>query len=210
MKNTNWQLTKEKVSNWGILAIDDVPKNIMNFLHNNYSNTANNANLAGQIKEEYSYEEWPDFVEEFILKQTNHSILKQWTDNHNILSSNKNFYLKSLWINLQKKYEYNPLHYHDGLFSFIIFLNIPYNLDDEDKVFPPRTGLKTGISSVSRLSFLMQDYMGRIFPLELDVDKSFEGQMVMFPSKLQHIVYPFYTSDDYRITVSGNINIWVD
>ena len=52
--------------------------------------------------------------------------------------------------------------------------------------------------------------MGDIFPLELDVDKSFEGQMVMFPSKLQHLVYPFYTSDDYRITVSGNINFWVE
>ena len=42
------------------------------------------------------------------------------------------------------------------------------------------------------------------------VDKSFEGQMLMFPAPLQHIVYPFYTSDESRITVSGNIKLWVD
>jgi len=27
----------------------------------------------------------------------------------------------------------------------------------------------------------------------------------MFPSLLAHCVYPFYTSDDYRISISGNI-----
>jgi len=210
MKMTNWQITKEKIKGWGILTVDDVPKNIMDFLHNNISDTPNNASLAGQIKEEYKYEKWPDFVDDFILKQTNHPICSQWTDKNNVLSSNKHFYLKSLWINLQKKYEFNPIHYHGGLFSFIIFLKIPYNLEDEDKVFPPRTENETGISSCSRLAFLMRNYMGDIFPLELDVDKSFEGQMVMFPSKLQHLVYPFYTSDDYRITVSGNINFWVE
>ena len=39
----------------------------------------------------------------------------------------------------------------------------------------------------------------------IDVDKSFEGKMVMFGAKHLHEVYPFYTSDDYRITISGNL-----
>ena len=47
-------------------------------------------------------------------------------------------------------------------------------------------------------------------PVLIDVDKSFEGKMLVFPSKLQHLVYPFYTSDEHRITVSGNVNFWVD
>jgi hypothetical protein len=41
----------------------------------------------------------------------------------------------------------------------------------------------------------------------IDVDKSFEGKMLMFPNSAYHTVYPFYTSDDYRITVSGNLDI---
>ena len=78
MKMTNWQITKEKIKNWGILPIDNVPKNIIDFLHNNYSDNPNNAFLAGQIKEEYTYEKWPEFVEEFILKQT--TCLLVWTN----------------------------------------------------------------------------------------------------------------------------------
>ena len=38
-----------------------------------------------------------------------------------------------------------------------------------------------------------------------DVDKSFEGKGFMFRSSQAHTVYPFYTSDDYRISISGNI-----
>ena len=46
--------------------------------------------------------------------------------------------------------------------------------------------------------------------MAIDVDKSFEGKMLMFPAKLQHLVYPFYTSDKERITVSGNIKFYVE
>jgi hypothetical protein len=29
--------------------------------------------------------------------------------------------------------------------------------------------------------------------------------MIMFPSSLNHMVSPFYTSDEYRISISGNL-----
>ena len=34
-----------------------------------------------------------------------------------------------------------------------------------------------------------------------------ERVMLVFPAALQHAVYPFYTSDDYRISVSGNVRL---
>jgi hypothetical protein len=34
--------------------------------------------------------------------------------------------------------------------------------------------------------------------------------MAMFPSSLNHEVYPFYTSDDFRITIAGNIMLEID
>ena len=37
------------------------------------------------------------------------------------------------------------------------------------------------------------------------LDPSMEGYMVMFPSETQHCVYPFYTSDEERISISGNL-----
>ena len=44
---------------------------------------------------------------------------------------NLNFELDKLWVNFQKKHEFNPIHNHFGAFSFACWINIPYNLDDE-------------------------------------------------------------------------------
>ena len=33
------------------------------------------------------------------------------------------------------------------------------------------------------------------------------GKMILFPSKIYHQVYPFYTSDEYRISISGNVSL---
>ena len=39
----------------------------------------------------------------------------------------------------------------------------------------------------------------------IEADHHWEQVIILFPSITQHCVYPFYTSDDYRITVSGNL-----
>ena len=38
----------------------------------------------------------------------------------NTLNKNLPFKLESMWVNFQKKYEFNPFHTHSGLFSFAI------------------------------------------------------------------------------------------
>ena len=38
-----------------------------------------------------------------------------------------------------------------------------------------------------------------------EVDKTYEKKAFIFPAALQHSVYPFYGTDEYRITVSGNL-----
>ena len=57
-----------------------------------------------------------------------------------------------------------------------------------------------------KIFYMIKNFIDSIF---LNVDKSFEGKMLMFPSKQMHAVNPFYTSDGYRITVSGNLKIKV-
>lgn len=205
---TNWEKGKEHLKNFGILTVDSVPKNVLDYVKNNYdTNNSHNHHLAGQIKREYEFKDWPQYIDKFILDQTNQPLIQKHTQNISVLSSNKPFYLKSLWINLQKKYEFNPMHKHIGVFSFIIFLKIPYNLDEEDKVFPKSSGPEP---ATSRLVFIVNDFSGAPRDINVNVDKSFEGKMLMFPAGLNHMVYPFYTSDDYRITVSGNISFWVE
>jgi len=62
----------------------------------------------------------------------------------------------------------------------------------------------------SKFTFQYININGDISTDTLNVDKSFEGKIILFPSKQVHTVFPFYTSNDYRVTVSGNIKLKVD
>jgi len=187
--------------------IDSIPKNHINYLKNNidFSKKANEV-LAGYIREEYFYDNWSEDFERFIIDSSiNHKNIKEHLKSFSMLSKNVPYYLNALWVNKQKKYEFNPIHIHNGALSFIVFLKIPYDLKEEDKVFPKNNTT----SSTSRLTFFGNRLLGGIYHLEVNVDKSFENKMLVFPASLYHMVYPFYTSDDYRITVSGNISFYV-
>ena len=88
------------------------------------------------------------------------------------------------WINYQKKGEHIPLHIHDGIFSFNIWVKIP-------------------VKSV--FSFNYSTTIGKQVVYNIDLSKEDEGTVVLFPSLLQHIVYPFQKSNQTRISIAGNI-----
>ena len=97
----------------------------------------------------------------------------------------------------------------------MIFINIPYNLREEEKYFidiaeKVAKGEENSVKIyTSKFAFLNTHYDGKVVNDVLNVDKSFEGKMILFSAKQLHQVFPFYTSDDYRITVSGNIRLSV-
>ena len=210
----NWLEQKQMLEqcNMGLACFDDVPDEVINFLKNEdikKENLQYNEKLAGHIKQEYEYKNWPDFLENYVIQKIESSpILIEESSSYNFLNKNVPFYLQSLWCNYQKKYEFNPFHSHSGVFSFIIFLKIPYDFKKEMNYFPPNSS-PYNENSNSKLCFFRLNNFGKILDVNVRVDKSFEGKMFIFPSKLNHLVYPFYTSDDYRITVSGNIKLRV-
>lgn len=104
--------------------------------------------------------------------------------------------LTTLWINYAKKYDFNPIHHHSGVYSFVIWVKIPYDLEKELKKYNPTRNITTSFNFISNSS------LGEIISEKIDV---IEWDMIFFPAKLEHCVYPFYTSDDYRISISGNI-----
>ena len=87
---------------------------------------------------------------------------------------------------------------------FVLFVQIPYNLSDEENVFSKINERNTN-NTTSKLTFFSIGKLGEPVFSPVNVDKSFEGKMIMFSAKQFHGVYPFYTSDNYRITVSGNL-----
>ena len=49
------------------------------------------------------------------------------------------YVLSSLWINYQRQHDYNPPHDHDGKLSFVIYLQIPDKLKEENKKYVGRS-----------------------------------------------------------------------
>jgi hypothetical protein len=170
-----------------------------------------NSFLAGHIKNEYllNLDEKSLKFQEFILSVTNHEIFDKYKSSVNFIDQVRPFCLNKLWINYQKKYEFNPIHVHMGVFSFVIFMKIPYDLGDENEVYQVSEHKGESEIRTSRFCFINQDPLYGIRTTPIHVDKSFEGKGFMFRSDQAHTVYPFYTSDNTRITVSGNIVIKV-
>jgi hypothetical protein len=166
--------------------------------------------LAGNIKEEWNLVSSIPIFNSYILSLINKNeahlkyLLKE-RDKFIIKEKIPPIQLGNLWVNFQKKHEFNPVHDHSGLFSFVIFVKIPYDLEKELKEGP---GSLSNSNFVSCLQFHATDTLGRSIYETIHVDKSYEGGIYFFNAETKHCVYPFFTSDDYRITVSGNIK-WV-
>lgn len=112
--------------------------------------------------------------------------------------------LERTWINLQRKGEFLPMHNHSGLMSFVIWAKIPYLLLDEEK---QQKNIFLQKNMAGHFQFLYTDTLGNIRTLNLPVDKTWQGKIAVFPSKTMHCVYPFYSTDEYRFTIAGNISL---
>ena len=166
--------------------------------------------LVGHIKEEWDLDPSIPIFNSYIL-----SLINKNKSHLDYLSKEKKKFifedkipplsLTNFWVNFQRKYEFNPIHNHSGLFSFIIFVKIPYDLEKELKEGP---GSLSNSNYTSCLQFHATNILGRHYDEPVYVDKSYEGGIYFFNAETKHCVYPFFTSDDYRITVSGNIR-WV-
>jgi hypothetical protein len=162
------------------------------------------AGLLGHIKREYELESCKAHLSDLIMSSI--SVFKQTFGDpvyvNNILSRNVSYFLDKAWVNFQEKHEFNPLHDHTGIYSFVIWIQIPYISEDESKVFAdiPAERKRNG-----NFTFTYTNPLGILETKKIDADKTFEGKGLLFPSMLNHSVYPFYTSDKYRISVSGNI-----
>ena len=160
--------------------------------------------LAGAIQHEYVIPSIAPVLNIFFEKV----IPEYWRLQGNTSESKTNYKIRNnsdtknldIWINLQKKYELNPIHNHAGVLSFVYWVKIPYDIEEEKKL--PCFG---GNSVKNPVFSFLHTSNGVIEEHSLNVDKSYENQMIIFPANLKHMVTPFYTSDDYRISVAGNL-----
>jgi len=169
--------------------------------------------LVGNLEESYIME--LPFYKHMEFEKYLLSICREYENNFNlmtyypILSGDRplSLNLKMLWANFQKKYEFNPVHHHTGLYSFVIWVKIPY---DYRKEFEIDSCKNSKAKYPGTFAFYFSSSYGMVEEKTILLDPTFEKKIVLFPSNLSHCVYPFYTSDEYRISISGNLYLSQD
>ena len=189
--------------NWGPFVMKtEVPNYIIKKLKTEGKKlkTSYNHQLAGHLDNQFLYS---NNIQKWFYNEI-HPILQTYRDSHctfhGIKQLNVELQADDLWVNFMKPGDFNPLHTHGGDYSFVLFLDVPKQLDEEIKNFkgtsaPPGCLLmEYGVHARPRWATT-----GTIVTPK-------EGDMYIFPALLQHWVCPF-KSKVTRISVSGNLRI---
>ena len=165
-------------------------------------------NLAGNITGSFKLEDKNDWFFNNTLTPLINSYGNMFEDQwRNAICSDDNIVLqyamRPWWVNYQKQYEFNPSHNHHGIYSFVIWLKIPYEWEEQNK------DNKSKLKMKGSFCFNYNNILGENSFSHYQLGKEHEGTMLFFPSTLSHEVFPFYNCKEDRISVSGNISIKV-
>jgi hypothetical protein len=180
-------------------------RNEVNNIKKNFNKNVDkkwNSKLVGNIKREFVLSESHSYIEQMMMP-----LVEAYDEQFNFIKD-FNFQTKdtpvkllNVWVNYQKKYEFNPTHHHSGFLSFVIWLSVPYNIEDEILYSP---GNESNAPSSGMFEFVYSTTNNSIKTFQIPIDKNMVNNCILFPSSFNHRVYPFFTSDDYRISISGN------
>ena len=114
--------------------------------------------------------------------------------------------LSDWWVNYQYQTEFNPIHSHSGIYSWVIWMKIPTEFEDQAKL--PISTNSNAKNQISNFEFTYINSLGAVFNHYIEMNKAKEGLMCFFPARLKHSVYPFFNCAEARITVAGNISLY--
>jgi len=172
-----------------------------------------NCNLAGNIsKSELIVDKDNWFFKSAIKKLTERMFYRDW-DNFSKYHigveegvSLPEFEMNTFWVNYQKQHEFNPLHNHSGLYSFVIFMKIPTHWKEQHEL---SISAASNSPHASDFQFVWsEEGHNQCLFANFNLSSEDEGRMLFFPASLQHQVYPFYGTEEERITISGNICLY--
>lgn len=204
------------ITYWGfgpLLAKTRVSPDLLTFLMVEGQKLKKEANtrLAGHIEKELEYERNHQdiFIKMFYpyFKSYSDFLRNNWYQTAprkvNPIPEKPNIMLHNLWINFMKSGEYNPYHRHGGDFSFVIYLDVPDNIHEENQKY---IGTSAGPGAIDFI-------FGQVGQNDIATTSRYflphTGDLFLFPACLSHSVAPF-KSDVERVSVSGNISYFND
>jgi hypothetical protein len=116
------------------------------------------------------------------------------------------FSFNDWWVNYQYQNEFNPPHNHSGIYSWVIWMKIPTEFDDQKML--PIAVESTAKNHISNFAFSYLNSLGSINQHMIPMGKKYEGTLCLFPSQLKHSVSPFYNCDEPRISIAGNVSMY--
>ena len=175
------------------------------------TNESNKDHLAGNISQSLLL----DDVDSLFSKAVCSPLVKYYRENYDLgndpvsqnasLGNKSNLVLNKIWVNYQYKTEFNPYHDHTGVYSFAIWMKIPYDSEEQQKL-PQFSDINPAQRKAGNFEFEYLDSLGSIINYTYRLSPKFEGLMVFFPARLRHCVYPFYDIDSPRISIAGNLS----
>ena len=126
--------------------------------------------LAGNISTSKELEDPDDwFYKNVLLKccYAYHDLYENMGTNLPLSNQTLPYYLKEWWVNYQYQHEFNPLHDHTGIYSFVIWLKIPTEFDEQNLDNFSNSKLK------SVFQFTYTDILGKIRNYNYYLNKSF-------------------------------------
>ena len=171
--------------------------------------------LAGQLSASLALDDKDDYFQNNILQPLAKEYLNQQPLIINYIRGNRmssetqnddtfNMLLDQWWVNKQKQGEFNPIHNHSGLFSFVVWMHEPVENAEQNKQENAKTSNRP---CHHEFCFHYSTMTSHLTHTAYPLGKELEGTMLLFPSELFHSVNPFFNNDGIRISIAGNIGV---
>ena len=120
----------------------DLDENIITYLNelidqSKIDNISMKDSLAGHISSSLALKDKEDYLMDNLLIECANEYDKAFPSasklvNH--IGTAQRLVISALWVNFQKKHEFNPMHDHSGVFSFVIWMKIPTDWKEQAKL----------------------------------------------------------------------------
>lgn len=118
------------------------------------------------------------------------------------------FSLDEVWVNFQREGEIIPPHINNGLYSFVIWLDIPY---DRRKLRETDFGVSSLNNMAGDFLFYVTNSNGENLMKPVICSKEYNNTLLIFPSNITHTDYQFKRTSEneslYKVSLAGTVSL---